>query len=86
MDMNQITAEIAYSDGYDAGKQAAAEEILEELEENFTELLDSFNRLQKEHVLVQALKHDPEYWNGRAMTCREILRTVSNFKKRYGVK
>jgi hypothetical protein len=31
MDMNQIAVEIAYSDGYDAGKRAAAEEILEDL-------------------------------------------------------
>ena len=27
MDMNQIAVEIAYADGFDAGKQAAAEEI-----------------------------------------------------------
>ena len=31
MDMNQIAVEIAYADGFDAGKQAAAEEILEDL-------------------------------------------------------
>ena len=31
MDVNQIAAEIAYADGFDAGKQAAAEEILEDL-------------------------------------------------------
>ena len=28
MDMNQIAVEIAYSDGFDAGKQAAVERIL----------------------------------------------------------
>jgi hypothetical protein len=31
MDMNQIAVEIAYADGYDAGKRAAAEEFLEDL-------------------------------------------------------
>ena len=31
MDMNQIAVEIAYADGFDAGKKAAAEEILEDL-------------------------------------------------------
>ena len=31
MDMNQTAVEIAYSDGYEAGKHAAAEEILEDL-------------------------------------------------------
>ena len=31
MDMNQIAVEIAYTDGFDAGKKAAAEEILEDL-------------------------------------------------------
>ena len=33
MDMNQIAVEIAYADGYDAGKQAAAEQIFADLEE-----------------------------------------------------
>lgn len=31
MDMNQIAVEIAYADGFDAGKQAAAEEMIEDL-------------------------------------------------------
>lgn len=31
MDMNQIAVEIAYAEGFDAGKRAAAEEILEDL-------------------------------------------------------
>ena len=31
MDMNQIAVEIAYADGFDAGKRAAAEEILEDI-------------------------------------------------------
>lgn len=31
MDMNQIAVEIAYAEGFDAGKQAAAEEMIEDL-------------------------------------------------------
>ena len=31
MDMNQIAVEIAYTDGFDAGKQAAAEELINEI-------------------------------------------------------
>ena len=31
MDMNQIAVEIAYAEGFDAGKRATAEEILEDL-------------------------------------------------------
>ena len=31
MDMNQIAVEIAYVDGFDAGKRAAAEEMIEDL-------------------------------------------------------
>jgi hypothetical protein len=31
MDTNQIAIEIAYSDGYEAGKQAAVEQIFEDL-------------------------------------------------------
>ena len=33
MDMNQIAVEIAYTKGFDEGKQAAAEEIFTDLEE-----------------------------------------------------
>lgn len=32
MDVNQIAVEIAYADGYEAGKQAAAEQIFEDIE------------------------------------------------------
>lgn len=32
MDQNQIAVEIAYSDGYDAGKQAAAEQIFADID------------------------------------------------------
>ena len=31
MDMNQIAVEVAYADGYDAGKQAAAEQFFEDI-------------------------------------------------------
>ena len=31
MDTNQVAVAVAYADGYDDGKQAAAEEILEDL-------------------------------------------------------
>lgn len=32
MDMNQIAVEIAYADGFDAGKQAGREEVLADIE------------------------------------------------------
>ena len=78
MDMNQIAVEIAYADGFDAGKQAAAEEIFEELEEIFTEKLEAFNKAHKES--------ESEYWQGRAVTCGETLQLISELKKKYGVK
>ena len=77
MDMNQIAVEIAYADGFDAGKQAAAEQIFEELEEILTEKLEAFNKAHKES--------ESEYWQGRAVTCGETLRLISDLKKKYGV-
>ena len=42
MDMNQIAVEIAYSDGFDAGKQAAVEQIFADIDaalnKHFTKL------------------------------------------------
>ena len=32
MDMNQIAVEIAYAEGFDAGKQAAAEQIFTDID------------------------------------------------------
>ena len=78
MDMNQIAVEIAYADGFDAGKLAAAEQIFKELEEILTEKLEAFNKAHKESEL--------EYWQGRAVTCGETLHLVYELKKKYGVK
>lgn len=80
-----IARETAYAEGYEAGKQATAEDILKELEEIFTEKLETYNRLEKDPALV-AVKHDADHWRGRVMTCREILRIISNYRIRYEVK
>ena len=58
MDMNQIAVEIAYADGFDAGKQAAAEKIFADLEEFhcvgaykevYCLLEESVNKLKKKY-------------------------------------
>lgn len=58
MDMNKIAVEIAYADGFDAGKQAAAEQIFADLEEFhcigaykevYCLLEESVNKLKKKY-------------------------------------
>lgn len=73
-----IALEAKYDEGFDAGKQAAAEQIFEELEEILTEKLEAFNKAHKES--------ESEYWQGRAVTCGETLHLISELKKKYGVK
>ena len=80
-----IARETAYAEGYEAGKKVIAEEILKEFEEIFTEKLETYNRLEKDPAL-SCIKHDADHWTGRVMTCKEILRMVSNYKIRYEVK
>lgn len=75
--------EYTYEKGYKEGRQAEGKELLEELEEILTEKLEAFNKLQKDPSLASPLKHDSEYWTGRAVTCGEILRMVTNLKIRY---
>jgi fructoselysine-6-P-deglycase FrlB-like protein len=72
-----IAREVAYADGFDAGKQAA-EQIFEEFEEILTEKLEAFNKAHKES--------ESEYWQGRAVTCGETLHLISELKKKYEVK
>ena len=47
MDMNQIAVEIAYADGFDAGKQAAAEQIFTDigklLDANFSDSYGTYD-------------------------------------------
>lgn len=82
-DVIDVVEFAAYEKGYKAGRQTEGKELLEELEEILTEKLEAFNKLQKDPSLASPLKHDPEYWTGRAVTCGEILRMVTNLKIRY---
>ena len=75
--------EDAYEKGYKAGKQEGGKELLEELEEILTDKLETFNKLQKDPSLASPLNQEPEYWTGRAVTCGEILRMITNLKIRY---
>ena len=47
MDMNQIAVEIAYADGFDAGKQAAVEQIFADigklLDDNFSDCRGTYD-------------------------------------------
>ncbi len=73
-----IARETAYAEGFDAGEQATAEQIFEELEEILTEKLEAFNKAHKES--------ESEYWQGRAVTCGETLQLISKLKQKYEVK
>lgn len=79
-------AELAYKNGYEAGKQAAAKELLEELDETLTAKLEAFNTLKEDPELASPLEHESEYWLGRAVTCGEIIRVLELLKQKYGVK
>ena len=84
MDQNKAYNE-GYQDGLKCGKLCAAQQILDDLEEILTAKLETFNKLQEDPSLASPLKHEPEYWNGRAVTCGEILRMVTNIKKGAGL-
>ena len=74
-----------YKDGVTCGKLCAYQQILDELDEILTSKLEAFNRIQEDPTLASPLKHEPEYWSGRAVTCGEILRVVTLLKKKYEV-
>jgi hypothetical protein len=79
-------AELVYKNGYEAGKQAAAKELLEELDETLTTKLEAFNKVQEDSELTSSIKRKSVYWLGRAVTCGEILRVLKLLKQKYGVK
>ena len=77
--------EEGYQDGLKCGKLCAAQQILDDLEEILTAKLETFNKLQEDPSLAPYHKPEPEYWNGRAVTCGEILRMITTIKKGAGL-
>ena len=84
MEQNKAYDE-GYQDGLKCGKLCAAQQILDDLEEILTAKLETFNKLQEDPSLASPLKHEPEYWKGRAVTCGEILRMITTIKKGAGL-
>lgn len=84
MEQNKAYDE-GYQDGLKCGKLCAAQQILDDLEEILTAKLEAFNTLKEDPELAHPLEHESEYWNGRAVTCGEILRIVTNIKKGAGL-
>ena len=85
MNSAEILRNAAYEEGHKAGRAEAAKEILEDIEEILISKLDAFNKLQENPSLVYPNTHEAEYWQGRAVTCGEILQIIS-LKKNYEYK
>lgn len=81
MNSAEILRNADYEEGYRTGKAEAAKEILEDIEETLISKLDAFNKLQEDPSLAQPNTHEAEYWQGRAVTCGEILQIISRKKK-----
>lgn len=84
--MDEYTAtEVAYNNGFEAGKKAAAKELLEELDETLTAKLEAINKAKEDPELTSPIKHTSAYWLGRAVTCGELLRIINLLRKGYEV-
>ena len=81
MNSAEILRNAAYEEGRKAGKAEGAKEILEDIEELLISKLDAFNKLQKDPSSAYPNTHEAEYWQGRAVTCGEILQVISRKKK-----
>ena len=81
MNSSEILRNAAYEEGRKAGRAEIAKEILEDIEEILISKLDTFNKLQENPSLADPNTHEAEYWQGRAVTCGEILQIISRKKK-----
>lgn len=82
MDMNQIAVEIAYSDGYDAGKQVAAEQIFTNIENTLAQWIQLYYNISVSTFdSIEAAK---------AVASESVLRAINDYtaelKKKYEVK
>jgi hypothetical protein len=81
MDMNQIAVEIAYADGYDAGKRAATEQIFSEIESPLKKWIQLYYNISVSTFdSIEAAK---------AIASESTLRAFNDYitelKKKYGV-
>ena len=83
MDMNQIAVEIAYADGYDAGKRAARAELLEVLEEIEDSVSEGYEAAKKRQAEFRSGSDTNVYWTGRLVSYGEMLKAIEELKKKY---
>ena len=79
MDKHTAT-ELAYKNGYEAGKTAARTELLEELEDLVDE---SYEAAKKKYAGFSNGSDTNVYWTGRCVSYGEMLRAIKELKKNY---
>lgn len=84
----EILRDAAYEEGYKVGvtcgKLCAAQQILDELEEIFTEKHKEYKQRKEAHHEIEFPEAD-SYWLGRYLTCGDLLRHITELKKKHGV-
>lgn len=80
--VDTIAKETTYDEGYDAGKQATAQQILDELEN----LVDtSYKAAKKKQAEFDSSSDTNVYWTGRLVSYGEVLKAITELKKKYQV-
>ncbi len=81
-----IAKEVAYDEGYETGKLCAAQQILDELEELLAKKHDEFKQARDSSPEVpDPCPESTSFWEGRRVTCSDILKRITKLKNNYGV-
>lgn len=88
LDVKKAIYDSGYEDGINSGKLCAAQQILGELEETFIAKRYEYKQKQKQAQEASRAVEYPEaasYWLGRAFTCDDVLRLLTELRRKYEV-
>ena len=81
-----ITNYASYEEGYATGKLCAAQQILDELEELLTQKRDEFKQARDSGPDVpDPCPESVSFWEGRRVTCVDVLKQITKLKKKFEV-
>lgn len=83
-DVKKAIYDSGYEAGITCGKLCASQQILDELEEALTNKREEYKQ-KREASKDTEYPESFSYWLGRGLTCGEILRLLTELKKKHGV-
>ncbi len=83
-DVKKAIYDSGYEAGIKCGKLCASQQILDELEETLIAKREEYKQNREANKDTE-YPEATSYWLGRGLTCGDVLRLLTELKKKYGV-